>query len=153
MSSTGTNPARNSNLQSSQQGQEISRWSPSTPSVATNTTTQNLGPSRPGHNQEISRWSPDTSSGGTSAVTHNQLGIPANTPENTTRNPKSHVEAERERAQFALEHGGTPAPESARTAETFTSTITKSPEAAKLASSSGSEAQKRRRLQRGDRNI
>ncbi|PGH32009.1 hypothetical protein GX50_05203 [[Emmonsia] crescens] len=112
-----------------------------------------------GQDQEISHWSPDTSSVATSSAAQGpsdmQRSVGARTVDrttanggstasNTTSNTTSRVEAERERTQFALEHGGTVAPASARTAERFGATVTQDPQAAQQMSSSGRHAQDRR---------
>jgi hypothetical protein len=87
--------------------------------------------SGPGRHQEISRWSPDSSSLAPSVAGEEASGtqrasaadstiaargfIASNNTSNITNTDS--IEAERERARFALEHGGPPAPVSERTAE------------------------------------
>ncbi|KKZ61431.1 hypothetical protein EMCG_03944 [[Emmonsia] crescens] len=125
----------------------------------TNGNPQATGQPRLGQDQEISHWSPDTSSVATSSVaqgpsdTQRSMGARTvdstaancgSTASNTTSNTTSSVEAERERTEFAMEHSGTVASASARSAERFGATVTKDPQAAQQMSSSGRHAQDRR---------
>lgn len=116
------------------------------------------GQSRLGQqHQEVSRWSPNTSSPGMSdagaqrsteeTVDSTAAAHGSTTARDTFTNAGS-VEAERERARFALEHGGQRAPESERNAEGLSSRVTQNPEAAQVVSSSGSAAQERRSRRR-----
>lgn len=139
-SSTGTSSGNNSHPTEQQQGSTTQ---------TTATSQSGLGQER---QEEISRWSPNTSSQGTSAAGGHSTGESTihstaathGSATSDTATSTGNVEAERGRALHALEHGGQPAAESERNAEAVVSGITRDPESAQIASSSGTTAQARR---------